>query len=232
VNAVSTGSLYAGTEGGLLQCSGTGVISGWVRDAVTSAAIDGALVYTDFGVQTYSVNGEYMMVSPAGIFNVTAVAPGHANLSYQDVPVFGGDVQWMQDLAMAAGTPEYPSASGSTDTSGGGGGCFIATAAYGSALAEHVKILKQFRDTYLLPNQIGQKLVALYYRKGKPAAMFIESHPYLKLPVRMLLYPVVGFAWLTLYIHPMMVLFLCGIFVAGLFYIVCQRSTSSRHLKS
>ncbi len=76
--------------------------------------------------------------------------------------------------------------------------CFIATAAYGSPMAEQVQMLRLFRDEYLLPCRLGKKLVSLYYAAGKPAAKFIESHPWLKGPVRIILYPVVGLAWLFL----------------------------------
>ncbi|NIN53121.1 MAG: hypothetical protein GTO23_08195, partial [Nitrososphaeria archaeon] len=42
--------------------------------------------------------------------------------------------------------------------------CFIATAAYDSPSHPHVKILRDFRNTYLLPSKLGRRLVDLYYR--------------------------------------------------------------------
>lgn len=87
-------------------------------------------------------------------------------------------------------------------TGGGGGGCFVATAAYGSALSKQVEILRKFRDIYLLQYSAGQKLVGFYYRTGKPVATYIESHPWLKGPARVILYPMVGLAWLLLSTTP------------------------------
>ena len=81
-------------------------------------------------------------------------------------------------------------------SSGGGGGCFIATAAYGSPLAKEVEILRKFRDDYLLSFAFGRQIISFYYRNGKAVAEYIESHPWLKGPVRIALYPVVGVVWL------------------------------------
>ena len=53
------------------------------------------------------------------------------------------------------------------------GGCFIATAAYGSALAPEVATLRQFRDTRLKPNRAGQLFVRLYERFSPPLANWI-----------------------------------------------------------
>ena len=67
--------------------------------------------------------------------------------------------------------------------------CFIATAAYGTPMAEEIQILREFRDEYLLTNPLGQALVGLYYRVSPPIAEFIAEHPSLKLIVRTGLLP-------------------------------------------
>lgn len=72
------------------------------------------------------------------------------------------------------------------------GGCFIATAAYGSYLDPHVETLRKFRDDYLLTNPVGEGLVSLYYKMSPPMATFIDEHPALKPVVRVALLPAVG----------------------------------------
>jgi photosystem II stability/assembly factor-like uncharacterized protein len=121
VYAIAPSSLYAATKGGLLQCTGTGVIAGQVSDAVTGANIDNAMVFNDFGVKTMSVNGEYMMVTPVGDFSVTAVKDGYANKSMGNVRVYGGDVSWA-NMSMEAGVsdPTAIGLSGGGDVGGGG----------------------------------------------------------------------------------------------------------------
>jgi long-subunit fatty acid transport protein/photosystem II stability/assembly factor-like uncharacterized protein len=198
VFAIATSSLYSATQGGLLQLTGTGLIYGFVVDSISQSNIDGAMVFTDGGALTISVNGEYIMISPAGIFDVTAIADGYANTTVENVTVIGGDVA-RPDISMQNGVPDPSVGPGeSTISTIDENNCFIATAVYGSPLAKQVDILRGFRDEYLLPNTIGQKLVTFYYDKGEPAADYIESHPWLKPPVRTVLYPIVGFAWLVL----------------------------------
>jgi uncharacterized repeat protein (TIGR02543 family) len=72
------------------------------------------------------------------------------------------------------------------------GMCFIATAAYGTPIAEEVEILREFRDKYLMTNPVGKGLVELYYRVSPPIAEFITEHPRLKPIVRAGLLPVVA----------------------------------------
>jgi hypothetical protein len=81
--------------------------------------------------------------------------------------------------------------------SSGGGACFIATAAYGTPMAEEIQILRAFRDEYLLTNVMGRALVDLYYKVSPPIADFITEHPSLKPVVRAGLAPVVAMGTLA-----------------------------------
>ncbi len=78
------------------------------------------------------------------------------------------------------------------------GGCFIATAAFGSPLVSHVTTLKKFRDRYLHNNYIGRKFVTFYYRYSPPAAVFIAKNKPIKLIAKACLYPVIGFSYLMM----------------------------------
>ena len=69
--------------------------------------------------------------------------------------------------------------------------CFIATATYGTAMADEVQILRDFRDDYLLSNPLGQSLVDIYYRISPPIAEFITDHPTLKAIVKVALVPAI-----------------------------------------
>ena len=70
--------------------------------------------------------------------------------------------------------------------------CFIATATYGTPMAEQIQTLREFRDGYLLTNSLGQAFVDFYYRTSPPIAEFINEHPALKPIVRAGLMPAVA----------------------------------------
>ncbi|MCQ9207127.1 MAG: PKD domain-containing protein [Omnitrophica bacterium] len=69
--------------------------------------------------------------------------------------------------------------------------CFIATAAYGTALADEIKVLCHFRDEYLLKRASGKAFVRFYYRHSPPIAKFIAKRPPLRFIVRTVLKPLV-----------------------------------------
>jgi Tol biopolymer transport system component len=96
------------------------------------------------------------------------------------------------------GTPVNLSNSNSNDYLPGvspiyqeGGGCFIATAAYGSYLDPHVAVLRGFRDKYLVTNPLGRGFVSYYYEISPPIAAFIQRHESFRAATRFALTPIV-----------------------------------------
>lgn len=76
----------------------------------------------------------------------------------------------------------------------GDSGCFIATAAYGTALAPDVSVLRRLRDRYLVTNAIGRAFVRWYYRVSPPIADFMRERAWLRALVRGGLTPLVALA--------------------------------------
>ena len=95
-----------------------------------------------------------------------------AQLKYDDTVIEGTTLQFTTD------TPSTPPPSG---------GCFIATAAYGTPTAEQIDVLREFRDVVLLESTAGSQFVALYYQLSPTVADFISGSSFLRTLVRELL---------------------------------------------
>jgi len=161
---------------------------------------------------TASVSGSGGSVSPQ---SQTAIAFG-GTASIIIVPNSGYSVAGITDNGAAASvanpyvitniiashtvvvTFSPPATTGSGGGGGGGGGCFIATAAFGSYQEEHVRVLRQFRDTFLLTNMAGKAFVAWYYRHSPKYAAIIAGRPALRAIARTALLPVYAAAFLSL----------------------------------
>jgi hypothetical protein len=96
-----------------------------------------------------------------------------------------GAEAWFDDIVLEEKTPS-------------GGGCFIATAAYGTETAEQLDVLRAFRDQVLLQSPIGSQFVKWYYKTSPPIADFISEHSILRAVVReALIDPMVSLAKLS-----------------------------------
>ena len=71
--------------------------------------------------------------------------------------------------------------------------CFIATAAYGTPMAQEINTLRRFRDLRMEPNLIGRYLITLYYNTSPPLARVIARSKKMKAFVRLNLKPIIRF---------------------------------------
>ncbi len=112
---------------------------------------------------------------------------------------------------------EVPSGQGVDDTMGF---CFVATAAYGSAMQPEVRTLRRFRDRVLLPTAPGRAFVGWYYRTSPPLAAAIAEQPLRRSIARAFLWPVVGFATATLWTgeHPLGAAGFVALLIAAAWY--------------
>ena len=66
-------------------------------------------------------------------------------------------------------------------------GCFIATAVYEDYNHPKVLILREFRDKYLLKNDLGKKFVNFYYRYSPKFADYVKDKKILTYPIKKIL---------------------------------------------
>lgn len=79
-------------------------------------------------------------------------------------------------LQRVRGNKSSETTSQTSSTEKKSGGCFIATATYGSPLAPEVATLRQFRDDVLLGSKLGRTFVSFYYSLSPPLAALISKH--------------------------------------------------------
>lgn len=138
--------------------------SSYVRLTITKNQITSSDTNLTYGALVDDVGNQWVVSSENGVYVYDNVS---TNKTYFFVEVTSGS------------------------SGGGGGGCFIATAAFGSYLDPHVKVLRDFRDKYLLTSGVGKWFVEEYYKYSPPIADFIRDKEILKSLVRMMLMPII-----------------------------------------
>jgi hypothetical protein len=217
-----------------------GVVSFRITDVTVGASVN-VTIYTPSALPSdavwykYSAANGWLKINSTGTYNAANtllssnttfnVVSGKGVLTIKDDDVADVSAEVVSGRAVivdpgAPGLPVPEPAAAATDSSGGGGvGCFIATAAFGSYFDPYVTILRSFRDGFLLTNRAGQAFVEWYYRVSPPIADYISGSETLRAGVRIILLPAVGFSALALQLGPLMTLFLflaimCGIAIA------------------
>lgn len=151
------------------------------------------------------------------------VSGSRVNHNDYDPPAI--EIQVYHFTGVRAGAPR----AGANGGTGGGGGCFIATAAYGSLMEPHVQLLLSFRDRFLLTNPIGQAFVDLYYTYSPPLANLIAKYDMLRVLVRWSLLPLIGVSWLTLHFGPCEALIMLLLALISITASVVFKKTRFRH---
>ena len=179
-NASSGGNV---TDDGAMAVTARGVCWGPSADPTTNDSC------TTDGRGTGSFTSAITGLIPNAVYHVRSYATNSIETGY-------GDDNTFTTLA-AAEVVNQAVADGS-----GSSGCFIATAAFGSSVQPSVKILREFRNRFLLNNSIGKSLVNFYYKYSPPMADCISRHDNLRAMVRICLLPVVGMSWMALKFGP------------------------------
>jgi hypothetical protein len=124
-----------------------------------------------FKVRFMGLESSGVLLNPgeAAWYYVYPTTPSPGNYSYPVEAVADGEVVDTLDIGV---------------TTKGAGPCFIATAAYGTTMAQEIDILRKFRDEILLPNSLGAQFVSFYYKISPPIARFISRHDFLRTIVR------------------------------------------------
>jgi hypothetical protein len=147
---------------------------------------------TIHGWRDYSAHATF---SPDGTYVTLALKDGE--WEYGDIDGTANRIIIDPSGLGATSTPSPPPPAPSGG-GGGGGGCFIATAAYGSYMESHVKVLREFRDRFMINTCVGKAFIDLYSTYSPPVADFIASHDTMRLVVRWSLLSLVGVSWISI----------------------------------
>lgn len=166
------------------------VESGKSYSVATSDLINGAdtmlTVYNSTVTSTIGTNDNRSSTTRESLVQFTATYTGPVYVKVTQVTSrtyaqLGG---YKIAVILGSGTVDPPDP---TDSGGGSGGCFIATAAFGAISQSSVIGLTMFRDSSLDGAVVGGSLVGLYYAASPSVASAIVDSPAARATIRSLL---------------------------------------------
>ena len=106
-----------------------------------------------------------------------------------------------------------------TEKQEGGGGCLIATAAFGSEITPQVQFLRGFRDNYVMSTIAGSSFMEIfntwYYSFSPTVADFERQNSIFRDLVKYSIYPLIGILSISEFIHVTMYNSEIGLILAG-----------------
>jgi len=162
------------------------------RDPDTQPDLDHYVVFWGTSSESYTSDSGNIDEGQT-IYSATGLSDGttyfFAVKAYDDQ---GRESDYSNEVSTDDSTPTISTSGGSGDDNDG---CFIATAAYSSPMSSKTNILCQFSDWYLKSNVLGKSLITLYEGSSPYLADITSKNEYLKVVVRLVLWPVVGVAY-------------------------------------
>ena len=189
--------------------------------------LDRYLLYSENNPDSSSLNGTNVWLTDTSTLNQEQIGSYLGSENARIQYAIGTNFYWSaviefgQTRNTAVFRDEFPTGVNiqANNSSRDSSGCFIATAAYGSYLHPHVKVLRNFRDNVLLRYSAGEIFVDMYYRYSPAVAEFIAKSDILKFIVRTILTPII-----LLFIHT----YLALILVLSIGTIITYRKVSKR----
>jgi thermitase len=193
---VNTGDSVAALSGSTASGRRVNARNALVAPAISSLSPN--LAATGTAAFTLTVNGVNFETGAVVRWNGVARATTHVSSTQLTASILASDIASNGN----AGVTVFNSVSGSVSNTAtfsivparleNKGHCFIATAAYGTPMAEQVRYLRAFRDQYLQTNSAGRWFVTQYYKFSPPFADYLRQHDDLRALVRTGLSPLVG----------------------------------------